>query len=47
MQNIKDDQMQIITGGGVSAWAIAGITAIITFVSGIIEGIVHPRSCAD
>ena len=34
-----------VKGGGVSPWLVAGISALVTFVSGILDGIARPRRC--
>ena len=33
--------------GGFSAWMALGIAATVIFISGVFEGIVHPRSCTE
>ena len=45
MQELKKDEMQSIKGGGISIWVIAGISAAIVFISGIIDGFVRPKDC--
>ena len=35
-----------IKGGGISVWAMLGIGALVTFVAGVIDGIVRPLSCS-
>ena len=44
MQKIEDEEFKNIKGG-ISGWAIAGISLIVTFVAGVIDGIARPRSC--
>lgn len=48
MYQISKDELEQIKGGGISAgWVVAGISAIVVFVTGLIDGIVHPNSCAE
>ena len=44
MNKIKDEELKKINGG-MSGWAIAGISLIVTFVAGVIDGIARPRGC--
>lgn len=44
MKRIDDIELKNIKGG-MSGWAIAGISLIVTFVAGIIDGIARPRNC--
>lgn len=45
MQKIADKELENITGGEISAWAYVVASAIAIFISGIIEGYTHPKSC--
>ncbi len=45
MQDLEKNEMQSIRGGGVSLWVIAGISAVIVFLSGVIDGFVRPQDC--
>ena len=45
MQDLEKEEMQSIKGGGISLWVIAGISAAIVFISGIIDGFVRPQDC--
>ena len=45
METLKKDEMKRIKGGGISVWVMVGIGAAIVFLSGIIDGFVHPESC--
>ena len=45
MKNINDNELKSITGGGVNISAIIGIAAGITFLIGVIDGIVRPLKC--
>ena len=44
MKRINDEKLNNINGG-MSGWAIAGISLLVTFVAGIIDGIARPRAC--
>ena len=46
MKKIEDDELKNINGG-ISAWAIAGIGMLVTFVAGIIDGIARPLKCRN
>ena len=44
MKIINDEKLKDINGG-MSGWAVAGISLIVTFVAGVIDGIARPRGC--
>lgn len=44
MQKIEDDKLKRIKGG-FSVWTFVGITAIIAFLVGVIEGYTNPKGC--
>ena len=44
MKILKDEELKNINGG-ISGWVIAGIALLVTFVSGIIDGIARPEKC--
>ena len=46
MKRINDEKLKNINGG-MSGWAIAGISLLVTFVAGVIDGISRPRSCKE
>ena len=46
MKRLDNKELERIEGG-ISAWAALGIASIVIFVSGVIDGIVHPKSCVD
>ncbi len=46
MEAIEEIEMQNITGG-VSAWVGVAISAIVIFLSGVIEGITNPTRCGE
>ena len=46
MEKVNNDKLEKISGGGVSWIAIGlGISALVVFISGIIEGYTNPGSC--
>ena len=44
MKKINDNELNNINGG-MGGWTIAGISLIVTFVAGVIDGIARPREC--
>lgn len=46
MRNLNDQELQQLKGG-FSLWAGIGIAAIVVFLAGVLEGIVHPRTCGE
>lgn len=46
MNKIDEKELKKISGGGMSGWTIASISALAAFVVGIFDGIVHPKRCA-
>lgn len=45
MNNITDNELKKIDGGGVNVGAIFGIAAGVTFLIGIIDGLFRPLKC--
>lgn len=41
---LKDNELKNIHGG-ISAWGLIGLGGLVTFLAGIINGIVHPFKC--
>lgn len=44
MKHLSSKSLERITGG-ISAWAAIGISAIVIFLAGVVDGIVHPNKC--
>ena len=44
MNKISDSELSKINGG-FSGWAIAGISLLVTFLAGVIDGIARPKKC--
>ena len=44
MKKLKDEELKEVHGG-ISGWAIAGISLIVTFLAGVIDGIARPEKC--
>lgn len=44
MKKLKDQELNEINGG-FSGWAVAGISILVTFVAGVIDGIARPKKC--
>lgn len=45
MKDLKNEELKCVNGGGVNIGVIAGIAAGITFIVGIIDGIIRPLKC--
>lgn len=45
MENLTDKQMMSIQGGGVNLGVIVGIAAGVTFLIGVIDGLIRPLKC--
>lgn len=45
MRLIEEEELEKVTGGGISVWAGVGIAAIVVFLAGVIEGITNPSRC--
>lgn len=46
MKELNNNELEKIQGG-FSAWVALGIASAVIFLSGVFEGIVHPRSCSS
>ena len=44
MRHLNNESLERITGG-LSTWAAIGISAIVIFLAGVVDGIVHPNKC--
>lgn len=44
MKRLKEEELSKINGG-FSGWLVAGISILVTFVAGVIDGIARPRKC--
>lgn len=45
MIKLTNEELKNINGGGINIGLIAGIAAGITFIVGIIDGIIRPLKC--
>ena len=45
MNIVEDKKLESITGGGISAWGVFGIGALVAFLSGVLDGIARPGKC--
>ena len=45
MNNLNDKELMNVNGGGVNIGLVVGIAAGITFLIGLIDGIVRPLKC--
>ena len=46
MEYLSDVEMKKIIGGGISLFGVLGISSLVTFLSGIIDGFVRPFKCS-
>ncbi len=46
MRKIKEEELERISGG-FSAWVAIGVASAIIFLSGVFDGIVHPKECRN
>jgi len=44
VKKIEDAEVCEVNGG-FSGWALAGISLLVTFVAGVIDGIARPKNC--
>ena len=44
MKKISDLELNKIEGG-ISGWTVAGISLLVTFIAGVIDGIARPIKC--
>lgn len=45
MQNLTQEELEKVNGGGISFWGIIGIIAAGSFIAGFIDGIARPVKC--
>lgn len=45
MKHIEESELKEINGGGISGWAVVGISALSALIIGVLDGIVHPKRC--
>lgn len=45
MKNLNDKELMNVNGGGINIGLVVGIAAGITFLIGIIDGIIRPLKC--
>lgn len=46
IQALKDEELEKINGGSATAiWIGLAVTAVVVFISGVIEGITNPERC--
>lgn len=46
MRKLEKEELERINGG-FTAWVALGIASTIIFLSGVFNGIVHPKSCKN
>ena len=45
MKNLNDKELMNVEGGAIKAGLIIGIAAGVTFIIGLIDGIIRPLKC--
>ena len=45
MENLKENELMQIKGGGLSKYAIAGLLALGGFLAGVVDGFLRPYGC--
>ena len=45
MRQLTNDEMKFINGGGINVGILAGIAAGVTFIIGVIDGLIRPLRC--
>ena len=45
MKNLTNEELKNIDGGGVNIGLLVGIAAGVTFIIGLIDGIIRPLKC--
>jgi len=45
MNNLSDKELMSINGGGINIGLVVGIAAGVTFLIGLIDGIIRPLKC--
>ena len=45
MKNLNDKELMVVDGGGFHIGVVAGIVAGISFLVGLVDGIVRPLKC--
>ena len=45
MKNLNDKELMNINGGGINIGLVVGIAAGVTFLIGVIDGIIRPLKC--
>lgn len=47
MIELKDHELEKISGGAVPyIWIGIAVAAVIIFLSGVVDGVVHPKECS-
>ena len=45
MKKINNEQLKEVKGGGVNWSLVAGISAVASFLIGVIDGLINPKKC--
>lgn len=45
MKNISNEKLKEIKGGGINWGLAAGIGAVVSFIVGVVDGLINPKKC--
>lgn len=45
MNKIDELELMNINGGGISFWTVIGISALVVFIAGVLDGFTRPLKC--
>lgn len=45
MTDISENDLERVSGGGISPWTLVGVGAIVVFLIGVYDGYTRPLSC--
>lgn len=45
MKNLTDEELKNINGGGINIGFLMGIGAVVTFLIGVVDGLIRPLKC--
>lgn len=45
MEKINNEQLKRVKGGGVNWSLVAGVSAVASFLIGVIDGLINPKKC--
>ena len=45
MESIQNEQLKKIRGGAINWGMLAGIGAVLSFLVGVVDGLINPKKC--